>query len=216
MHSCGGARRKTRRQDPASLTGHAKCRSEDGSGRRRPQAHDQSRPNGFDLRLEPRPARGDLGGIGLLVDTPFPARLPLEVLDRVGDVNVLSIDSGFGQTLVEEPTSRADERMPLEILAIARLLADQQEPGARPALPENGLGRALPERAGAAAGGSSAKRRQGSLARQGRRTDRRGGGGSGHGESRCTPRASLVAFRAPAIRPAAGRAYDLLGLPSGP
>ena len=52
--------------------------------------------------------------------------------------------------------SRSDERVPLEILTVAGLLADEHDLRVRRALAEDGLRRRLPEIATAAAGGGLA------------------------------------------------------------
>ena len=51
------------------------------------------------------------------------ARLPFEVLHGVGDVNVLAIDAGVGQRLVEKFPRRPDEWTALDVLLISRLFA---------------------------------------------------------------------------------------------
>jgi len=54
-----------------------------------------------ELGVEPRAAGRDLRGVRLLVDPPFAAGLPLEVLDDIGDVGQLAVDPGLLQGLVE-------------------------------------------------------------------------------------------------------------------
>ena len=73
-------------------------------------------------------------GVRLLVDAPLAARLPLEVLHDVGDVDGGAIDAGLRERAVEQLAGRADERMAGEIFRVARLLADQHQLGACAAL----------------------------------------------------------------------------------
>jgi hypothetical protein len=87
------------------------------------------------------------------VDSALPsARPPLEVLDGVREVDTLPVDARARQGVVEHTPGWADERAPLDVLAIAGLLADEQNPRVRRALAENGLRRILPESAGTAVG----------------------------------------------------------------
>ncbi len=84
------------------------------------------------------------------MDAAFAARLELEMLDRVGDVDRLAIDAGVFQRLVQEMSRRPDERLAREIFLIARLLTDEHEFGARRSLAEYGLGRVSVEGTGRA------------------------------------------------------------------
>jgi hypothetical protein len=79
--------------------------------------------------------------------------LPLEVLDRVGDEDLLTLDAGFHQHGIEETAGRPDERTAGAVLAIAGLLADQHERCRHRPLPEHDLGRVPVERAVGAGGG---------------------------------------------------------------
>ena len=82
------------------------------------------------------------------------------MLDRVGQVGVPALDPGFLERFVEEAPRRTDEGAPVEILAVAGLLADEDEPSALPALAEDRLGRVAPERACPAVSGGFAERCQ--------------------------------------------------------
>ena len=77
--------------------------------------------------------------LGLLVDAALAARLPLEVLHHIGDVDGRAIDPSFGERLVEQLPGRADERMTGQVFLIAGLLADEHQPRARRALAEHRL-----------------------------------------------------------------------------
>ena len=76
------------------------------------------------------------------------------MLDHVGDVGLGTVDAGLLQRPVEQLARRPDERPALQILLIARLLADQHHTRARSPLAEHRLRTALVQRAGGAAGGS--------------------------------------------------------------
>ena len=103
------------------------------------------------LLLDPPAAGLDLAGVGLGVDAALAALLELEMLDRVGDVGRAAVDPGLAERAVEQLAGRADERAAGEILLVARLLADEQDPGVERAFAEHGLGRAFVEVAAGAA-----------------------------------------------------------------
>ena len=125
-----------------------------------------------DLGVEPRPAGGDLGRVRLGVNPPLAARLPLEVLHRVGDVGLTPIDTGFLEGAIEQLAGRPDERPATQVLVVARLLTDEHDPRVSLAFAEDGLGRALIEVTARAAGGGLPQ----SLERgPDRRNERRGG-----------------------------------------
>jgi hypothetical protein len=67
------------------------------------------------------------------------------------------IDASRLERVVQKTPGRTDERQPLPILVIARLLADQQEPRVRRARAEHGLRRPLPQRTGATVVGRRAQ-----------------------------------------------------------
>jgi hypothetical protein len=73
------------------------------------------------------PADRDLLGVRALVDSALAARAVLEVLDDVRDVGVVALDPGFGERPVEQRSRRPDEWPALAVLAIARLLADEEQ-----------------------------------------------------------------------------------------
>jgi hypothetical protein len=64
--------------------------------------------DGRELGLEPRAARGDLGGVGLLVDPTLALPCPFEVLDDVREVGVSALDLRLLERLVEQTTRRPD------------------------------------------------------------------------------------------------------------
>src|SRR3546814_4963003 len=85
------------------------------------------------------------------MEAPLAALRELEMLDRVGDVDLAAFDSGLVERAIEHPPRRADEGATGQILLIARLLADQHDRGAAGAFAEHRLRRVLIERATRAA-----------------------------------------------------------------
>jgi hypothetical protein len=85
------------------------------------------------------------------VDAALAACFPLEVLDRVGDVQLPTIEARVVDGVVEQTAGGSDERRSRPILFVAGLLADQRDPGVGRAFAEHGLRAALPEVARAAA-----------------------------------------------------------------
>src|SRR5207249_9595351 len=73
----------------------------------RSEADKQPGFNQAQLRFEPGPAGGDFARVGFLMDSPLPARLPFEMLDRICDVNLVPIDRS------EEHTSELQSRFDL-------------------------------------------------------------------------------------------------------
>src|SRR5690606_15342921 len=95
-------------------------------------------------------AGAHLTGIGFAVDAALTARLELEMLHRIGDVNLCAVDIGLLQDAVEQPAGRADERFACYILLVSGLLADENHTRFLPAFAEHGLRCVLPERAASA------------------------------------------------------------------
>ena len=83
------------------------------------------------------------------MDPPLAPLLVPEVLDDVGDVRVIRRDAGALESLVEHPTRRADERVPLEILLVSGLLPDEHHGGVARTLAHHPLRGPLPQVAGA-------------------------------------------------------------------
>ena len=87
MHGGHDERRKGRRDDLSALRRDLELPAEQRLGRGRAEADDGARLDQLDLGVEPGPAGGDLARVRLLVDAALPARLPLEMLHDVGDVD---------------------------------------------------------------------------------------------------------------------------------
>ena len=79
------------------------------------------------------------------------------MFDDVGDVHLRAVDLDLLERLVEQLPGRADEGMALDVLAVARLLADEDHVGVSTTLAEDRLRAALPEWAGLALGGRLAQ-----------------------------------------------------------
>ena len=63
------------------------------------------------------------------MQTPLAARFPLEVLYRVGDIDVSPVYACFIQAFIKQLPSRADKRPTLFIFLVAGLFADQHQRG---------------------------------------------------------------------------------------
>lgn len=150
MHGGDDARRELGAEQLAALARDAKTGPEDRLRRGCAETDEDARPNDAQFRLEPGPASGKVTRAWFLVDAPFAARFPFEVLDRVGDVNRVAIDPRFLERAVENIPGRPDERFPGQIFSIAGLFAEQHESRAFAAFAEHGLGRIFVKRAGGA------------------------------------------------------------------
>jgi len=105
------------------------------------------------LGIEPGAAGAHFAGTWPGVDAALPARLPLEVLDRVRDIDEVAIDARVFEAAVEEVAGGADERVAKAVLGVAGLFADKDEAGTGIPFAEDGLGGVRPE--GAAFAGAA-------------------------------------------------------------
>ena len=80
-------------------------------------------------------------GVGAFVEACLIPWLELEVLDRIGQVDLASADAGLVQQLAMELPGGPDERLALDILLRARLLPDEHQRRTRRSRTEHGLGR---------------------------------------------------------------------------
>src|SRR5262249_10879800 len=151
-------RSERRWDEPPAIAADAELRAEQRLRGCGAETHDATRRDECDLAVEPRPARGNLAGVRLLVDAPLAARLPAEVLHHVGDVSVRSLDAGLGQCSLQQLAGGTDEGPSREVLVVSWLLADEHHPGVLLPLAEDGLRRALPEVACAALAGRAPER----------------------------------------------------------
>src|SRR6188474_1999466 len=113
--------RQGRLDEFPALTRDPECAPEEGLGRRRAEAHEHVRFDSSELAIEPWPAGADLLGVRLLVDPPLSPRPPLEVLHDVRDVHLIAVDPRPLERTIQQLSRRADERPPLDVLAVAWL-----------------------------------------------------------------------------------------------
>ncbi len=121
---------------------------------RRTQANDDFRLDNGDFGFQPRPARKNFHLVRLSVNSPFAARLPFEVLHRVGDIDLATIDSRDIESLVENTTRWPNERPSFQVFFIARLFANKEHSGLAATFAENCLCAELIEIATGASSGS--------------------------------------------------------------
>ena len=129
------------RHEPAPVTGHAERAPKDRLRGRRAETAQDFGVDQRDLRLPPRAARVHLGSRRLLVQPNLARRPPLEVLHRVGEVDVRPVDAGLGQRPIEQSAGRTDEGMALDVFTIAWNLAHQHEARGHRPFAEHGLRR---------------------------------------------------------------------------
>ena len=96
-------------------------------------------PQRFDLSVEPRAAGRNFACVRFFVEPTFAHGLPLEVLHGVGDVNLVSVNSGRDQRSIEQAAGRPDKRTSGQIFAITRLFADHQNARASRSFAEHRL-----------------------------------------------------------------------------
>ena len=77
------------------------------------------------------------------MDAPLAARLELEVLHRIGDVDRAAVHARLLHRPVHDLSGGADERTANHVFLVARLLAHENDPRTRRPFPEHGLGRSL-------------------------------------------------------------------------
>ncbi len=126
---------------------HLEVLADHGARGGRPHGDDDLRLDGLDLALEPLVAGVDLALRRGLVQAALSTQLPLEVLHRVGDIELLPVDPGRLERPVEEAAGGPDEGQALLVLLVARLLADQHDSCVGVAGAEHRLGGIGPERA---------------------------------------------------------------------
>src|SRR5688572_14616809 len=137
-------------EEAAAVAGDPELRAEEGLRRGRAKTDDALRLDQSQLRLEPGPAGLDLAERGLLMDALLAARLPLEVLHRIGDEGFVTRDTYFSERFIENPTGRPDEGPAGKVFLISGLLADEEERRLARAFSKHRLSTRLIEIAGAA------------------------------------------------------------------
>src|SRR5687767_13088920 len=103
------------------------------------ERHDDRGAQGLDVRAEPDIAGGDLVRERIAV-------LGRPVPDDVRDEDLVAVEPDPGQKLVEELASGADERFALDVLVVARRLAEEEDPGLGAAVARHRLAGPLVER----------------------------------------------------------------------
>src|SRR5207249_9791108 len=96
----------------------------------------------------PMQACGYLTRVRLGVDATLATRLPLEVLDGIGDPDLVTVDAGLFEGLVEHAAGGSDEGFTGAVLVVAGLLADEHDLRVSRPLAKDGLRSELPEIAG--------------------------------------------------------------------
>src|SRR5579862_4263220 len=94
----------------AAFASDTKARAKECLRRGRAEQDEYLRSDGFEFRVEPTPAGGNLFPIRLVVDAALALRVPLEVLDRVRDVDPAAVDAGECECVVEHAAGGPDER----------------------------------------------------------------------------------------------------------
>ena len=161
MNSRHHERRESRWDERASMRRHLELRVDHRLRRCGAETDDHTRPHERNFGIEPRATRCNLGRVWFLVDPALAARLPLEMLDDVGDVGLFAIYPGVFERIVEKLAGRTNKRFAGQIFFVARLLADKQDGRASRAFAENGLRAAFPEVASLAISGSGFERGEG-------------------------------------------------------
>src|ERR1700722_10211530 len=113
-------RRQLRLDEFASTLGDAKGLPEKRLGGRSSQTDDHLGFERFDFGVQPWPAGGNLGGVGLFVNAKLASRLPVEMFYGVRDVNVGSINSGLSQRFIQQIPRRTPEWLSRLALLITR------------------------------------------------------------------------------------------------
>src|SRR5205807_1798460 len=132
-------RRPARRREVAAVLRDPELVAEDRAGRRSAEADEYLRLDQAQLGFEPRTTGLELVRPWRLVDPALAALLELEVLDGVGDVDLLALEPRVGQGLVEHLAGRTDERRALAIFLVSRLFSDEHDPRGGRASAEDGL-----------------------------------------------------------------------------
>src|SRR5260370_27078258 len=139
MNRSHHARSNIGSQPLAAARAHAEAPAQNSLGSGGAKQDQYFRPDNVYLGVEPRPALRDFDHIRLLVDAALAPRLPLEMLDDVGNVNVAAVDAGGRQGLVQHRARRAGTRAPFRVPFVPRLLANNHHAPALAPLPQDSL-----------------------------------------------------------------------------
>ena len=105
-----------------------------------------------EFRVQPRPARPDLGDPRLGVNAPLASWLPFEVLHDIGHIDAIAGDADRFERAIEHSARGTDKGLSGNVLCIPRLLTHEHHGCIGTALSEDGLRRATPEIASLAVG----------------------------------------------------------------
>src|SRR5688572_27230947 len=121
MNGCHNPPGEFAREQLPSLRHQLELRAEHRLSRRSPEADDYIRLDDAQFGFEPGATGLHFGHAWFLVNAALASRFPLEVLDRVGEVDRVARDSRFRECLVEQRARGTDERLSLSVLLISRL-----------------------------------------------------------------------------------------------
>src|SRR5688572_13925669 len=125
MHGERDEGRERRLEKAASVARHFCGRSEQRAGSSGAERHDNLRFYRLNPLGEPHAAREHFFAIRFLVNPSFAARLPFEMLDRVGEINLSWIEASFLECLTQQLPRWTDEWLSGEVFLIPRLLPNQ-------------------------------------------------------------------------------------------
>jgi len=103
----------------AAMFGKSEIAAKHGLGGRGTHADDDFGFDDENFGVKPGLAGFDLAPGRLFVKAPLAARLPTEVFYGIGDVDIVSRNTGLFQRIIEQPASGADEGFALLIFFVA-------------------------------------------------------------------------------------------------
>ena len=121
------------------VVGHAKGFPHQRLRRRGTKGDDDGWSDDRQFCFEPRPARGDFTGIGLLVEASFPLGLPFEMFNGIGHVNRRTLDACLSQREVEKMAGRTYKRTAFAVLLVSGLFSHHQDVGSTRAFTKDRL-----------------------------------------------------------------------------
>ena len=120
-----GAARMGPKASAFLLNGHFAPSNGDGGGGT--ECDDHPGLYGFEFRLQPRFAGGDVRGPRRFVEPPLAALLEVKVLHRVGDVDACTVDPRFFESDIPKLAGRSNERAPCAVFRVTRLFAHEYD-----------------------------------------------------------------------------------------
>ena len=146
MHSGDGHGRPARFDGNTAALRDAEGSSQQRLGRGRAEANDDLRLDQVQLILEPRKTRAHLSSVRRLVQAAFGPRVarPLEVLYRIGDIDIVALDPRGVERMIEQTTGGSHKGPALLVFLIAGLLTHDDDARRSRALPEYRLCPHLP------------------------------------------------------------------------